>query len=322
MGRPAKTFLVDTHKNLMDEWDYELNASIDISIIGTSCNKKTNWICKTCKNKWVATVKSRTLKGGGRRCPYCNSLAAMYPALLKEWDYEQNTVLPETVHPHSEKTGYWKCSKGHKWATPIKNRTFHNKGCPYCRHRLLSPENSLLVCNPILSEEWNKSKNGTKTPASVFVNSTYRDWWKCSTCGLEWISSVNNRNKGRMCSACKGFKLKDGSICSSLSETFLYLNLFDNGLYFEHNKVYPTVKDGIGKCRYDFYIPSKDLYIEVTGYSKDANRIKDGFLEKYISKIEKKRKYVESVLLGKFEFVSLSLTKEQIHYIQGHKLWK
>lgn len=126
------------YPNLLDEWDYDKNDVSPFEIYPSS-NLKVNWKCKKCGNSWPAVLYSRTKNKTG--CPYCtgrfamtgvNDLATLYPELLKEWDYEKNTIDPTKEKAGSGKKAFWKCSTcGHEWQAIINVRT-QGCGCPKC----------------------------------------------------------------------------------------------------------------------------------------------------------------------------------------------
>ena len=65
--------------------------------------------------------------------------------------------------------------------------------------------NSLLLLNPDLSNEWHPTKNGKLLPEHVTASSNKKVWWLCSK-GHEWQSVINSRNKGVGCPYCTGNK--------------------------------------------------------------------------------------------------------------------
>ena len=67
----------------------------------------------------------------------------------------------------------------------------------------------LYESNPILSREWNYTKNGCLTPNDVSSGSGKKVWWKCER-GHEWQSSICNRVKGRSCPYCVNKKVLQG----------------------------------------------------------------------------------------------------------------
>lgn len=129
--------LKNTNPELLKEWDYNKNKIKPTEIVAKS-DKKVFWICSDCKNSWRATPRYLLM---GHHCPYCNgkkvkkedSLLAKFPSLIKEWDYNKNTIRPYRVHVFSNKKYYWICKKCDKsWKTSVIHRTKHSSGCPRC----------------------------------------------------------------------------------------------------------------------------------------------------------------------------------------------
>ncbi len=68
-------------------------------------------------------------------------------------------------------------------------------------------ENSILARFPELVEEWDYEKNGKINPEYVNYGSTRKYWWKCKTCGHEFLMAVNSRtNQGQGCPICANQK--------------------------------------------------------------------------------------------------------------------
>ena len=64
-------------------------------------------------------------------CPYCShrrfgdlSLAALYPDMAKDWDFDKNgeSLRPDMISPNSEKQVWWKCEHGVEWKQGIAYR--------------------------------------------------------------------------------------------------------------------------------------------------------------------------------------------------------
>lgn len=128
--------LVTTHPKIASEWHPTKNGSLSPKEVTKGSNKKFWWKCSK-GHEWQAAPNERT-RGYG--CPYCsgqrvlrgyNDLATTHPFLLKEWNYEKNAVLPDSISKGSHMKIWWKCSKGHEWQAQVKNRTNGTK-CPYC----------------------------------------------------------------------------------------------------------------------------------------------------------------------------------------------
>ncbi len=132
------------------------------------------------------------------------NLKTEYPLVAAEWDYEKNGELtPEDIAPHSNKQVYWKCKRGHVYLCSVDKRTGRGQGCPYCSgKRVLVGNNDLATENPQLAAEWNYDKNQSVLPSQVTLHSNKIVWWKCSACGHEWRTKVNDRSNGRGCPEC------------------------------------------------------------------------------------------------------------------------
>lgn len=137
-----------------------------------------------------------------------NSLAVIYPELIKEWNYKKNyPLVPESFFPLSGTKVWWLCSEGHEWFVSPggRNRKINGKlkrtGCPYCAGRKVSKENNLKFLNPSLAKEWHPTKNGELKPEEVTRASGRKVWWLCAK-GHEWDTKISNRSKGKGCPYC------------------------------------------------------------------------------------------------------------------------
>ena len=69
------------------------------------------------------------------------------------------------------------------------------------REYLTSIPNSLIELRPDLVKEWDYEKNGNLKPEMFGINSNDRVWWRCSTCGHEWKTTIIHRG-GKRNSGC------------------------------------------------------------------------------------------------------------------------
>ena len=123
---------------LLDEWDYERNKTSPNSIACTS-GEKVWWKCKKCGYNWQTTIEHRTTRKSG--CPCCrnqvvvqgiNDLPTTHPALITEWNFEKNSILPTEISAGSGKKAWWKCKRcGPEWFSVINTRK-NGSGCPEC----------------------------------------------------------------------------------------------------------------------------------------------------------------------------------------------
>ena len=127
----------------------------------------------------------------------------VHPELLSEWSTEDNSVSPDEITYGSKRKVTWIGRCGHKWIMSVKHRS-NGCGCPYCSgHRVLSGFNDLATIRPDLVNEWS-SLNDSLLPSDVTAWSHKRIWWKCSKCGYEWDTKVEDRTRGRGCPVCAG----------------------------------------------------------------------------------------------------------------------
>lgn len=129
--------LADHSPDLSNEWHPTKNGTLLPTDVACNSSKKVWWQCSK-GHEWEATINNRFK---GRGCPYCsnkkvlpgfNDLKSQYPELMKEWNYEKNTVNPEEVSFGSDHNVWWICEKGHEWQTNIYFRTNNRYGCPIC----------------------------------------------------------------------------------------------------------------------------------------------------------------------------------------------
>ena len=168
-----KKTLSETNPNLASEWHPSKNLPLTPADITGGSSRKVWWKCQG-GHEWQASVSNRTgINKTG--CPFCSgkrvtdntNLAALFPHLLDEWDFEKNNPSdPNTLMPYSHEKVWWKCKEGHEWKTGIAYRTKQNSGCPYCCGRVAGSDNSLAILHPELIKEWDHDKNGTLTPTT------------------------------------------------------------------------------------------------------------------------------------------------------------
>ena len=133
--------------DLMKYWDYQKNE-LDPTKVSRGTTKKAWWKCDK-GHSHLMPISKKTIRGSG--CPYCsgrrilpgyNDIATTYPEILKEWNYDKNTITPQEIMKSSGKKVWWICEKGHEWKISPNQRTYssnslkhgYKKGtnCPYC----------------------------------------------------------------------------------------------------------------------------------------------------------------------------------------------
>lgn len=208
--------LANTYPEIAKEWHPTKNEKITADMVTAGSAIKAWWKCQK-GHEWQAVVYSRT-KGNG--CPYCsgklvlkgfNDLATTNPALLQEWDYDNNKISPTEVTAGSNKKAWWKCQTcGNLWETTISHRS-GGRGCPECAkvkqgknkvRNLIQKSGSLEDKYPELAKEWHPTKNGDLKPCDVTTGSHQKVWWECPVCGHEWQAVVKSRVSGNGCPPC------------------------------------------------------------------------------------------------------------------------
>jgi DNA-directed RNA polymerase subunit RPC12/RpoP len=315
---PKERSLATLRSDVATEWHPNKNGKRTPQNITVNSNEKVWWLCPKCGQSYEAIISDRTRKSHGSACPYCagqrvwrgNCLATLYPDIAKEWHPARNRDLTSyKVTVSSGLSAWWLCPKcGQSYEAIIKQRTKRNGDCPYCDGRRIWTGNCLATLNPKLAKEWDYKRNYKLTPRNVTCGSGKIAHWICKTCGYKWKAQINSRNL-RGCPNCyiaKKVMLRNGDACDSLCEAYYYLMLKKRGINFKHH-----VKIGLGNSSCDFYIPSTNKYVEVTGYNK-----KWKYWKIYYKKIIRKKNRIVRILKAKFQFVKIVLTPEQIKYVR------
>ncbi len=140
------------------------------------------------------------------------------PELLTQWHYEKNgDIDPYTITAGSSRKVWWRCEKGHEWESNLSNRARKGKGCPFCKSKVASPEESFAGKFPQLLAEWHPTKNKSLDPYEISVGSGKRIWWQCqNNTDHEWVTSVTNRTKND--AGCPHCRMDQGSLANNYPE--------------------------------------------------------------------------------------------------------
>lgn len=159
-------------------WHPTMNGTLKPTDVVPGSDRKIWWLCDK-GHTWQARI-ANVSKQRGTGCKLCQaeanserirkrgvhntgSLAATFPEIASEWHPTRNGKwTPQDVSPKSGKRAWWKCHRGHEWATRVIQRTKEGTGCPECRPQTSKLEIRLLCELRALFPhvEWRKRING------------------------------------------------------------------------------------------------------------------------------------------------------------------
>ena len=294
------------YPELLDEWDYKLNGEVDPYSISIGSTKRVWWRCKkNSKHSWEAIVSNRTRKSRG--CPYCaglkvhpdESLAALFPNLIKEWHPTRNdNIDPYTITPKSVLRVWWKCTKNpeHEWNTFVRSRTETDTGCPYCAKENLEKNLSVAALYPEIADEWNYEKN-KKSPKDYTAKSGENVWWICKDCLYEWRTQIKNRTLLKsQCPMCA----RDNQAISYKKNRILNEQNGDDYSFEVEEKLFLQYKEIQEIFKYLLKIELWDKTIDALLSPRILNKIDYNpyYQRKYVWDNAKATYFIESILIG------------------------
>lgn len=187
-------------------------------------------------------------------CPYCigtklcpeNSFGALYPNLLKEWDYDKNRLGPDQYTQTSNKVVWWKCNNGHSFEQRIKQRIYGCR-CPYCSNRKACNDNCLSTKYPEIAKEWDYQKN-KGSPQDYVYGSSIIKYWKCQK-GHSFKQSIVNRTRyNQGCPYCINQKVSKDNCLAATHPYLLDSWDFDKNNISPYEVTYGSQKKVWWKC--------------------------------------------------------------------------
>ena len=240
-------------ENVLSEWTGIDNKgnTLDINRIAFGSDIRAKWKCNK-GHEWYTLIRDRTSSNRYRGCPVCSNKDRskhISETLLNKgindlytWcqdngdigkqiqsqytgiDIESNVIGIHNICNTSFKKLLWKCDKGHKWYARVSDRTYRNRGCPYCSgNKPIIGETDLKTwCHNntyggVLLQEWTgiDTQNKVHTMEEFKKTSGIKLLWKCKN-GHTWYSTI----------ACRVLNETQCTICSntgtSYPEQFLY----------------------------------------------------------------------------------------------------
>jgi len=265
-----------THPHIAKEWHPTKNGSLKPEDYTFGSSTTMAWWRDSHGHEWQATISSRC--SNKRGCPYCankkilkgfNDFETTHPCYLAEWDYDKNTILPDSImSSFSEKV--WWIGKDclHSWQSSPLNRIFGKRNCPYCsNNQLLTGFNDFKTLYPLLMKEWHPTKNQHINPSKI--NLSYKEqkvWWICEE-GHEWQAYVYQRTRKHKRTNCP--------VCvTSYAQKEIVSWLKEQGI----QDIQENTRTILSRRKeLDIYLPAHKLAIEYNGiYWHAEDRVKGG----------------------------------------------
>lgn len=189
-------------------------------------------------------------------CDYVNS-----DKLLREWDYEKNTLAPENVNCRSNTRVHWKCSDcGYEWTEIIANRTHSHfpTSCPKCSGTLQQDGTiryDLSARCKSLLRYWDYKKNKLN-PESYTLSCKEQVYWICPCCGKSYKATIFGKANGL------------GIYCPKCSNTIQgKTSRAEQILFYYISQIFPDAinRDTHIEKLLDIYIPSTNTAVMYDG---------------------------------------------------------
>ena len=225
--------LAQERPDLVQQWDYEANKGLTPDTVQAGSASYATWRCGYCckhcsaPHVWEARIATRTSGSGCPQCCRhkvcaCQSLAALRPDLMGEWNWDENMHIdPNSVGSCSSIYASWVCPEHKSWFAQIKSRRY--TGCPGCardarRGHPNSKRGLLKDEHPDIFDQLNPTLNRDReVPESLTSGSSRKLYWLCTNdsnrplgCKHEhaWEAMVFKRclgkPKGSGCPLCTG----------------------------------------------------------------------------------------------------------------------
>ncbi|CAG8803740.1 3601_t:CDS:2, partial [Racocetra persica] len=93
-------------------------------------DKPLLWICQF-NHQWHTSLNK--VKNSNSWCPYCAGTKRLTLEEAKQIVYSRNGECLSEIFVNIRSPLLWKCAKGHKWHSTLKNVKNSNTWCPFCR---------------------------------------------------------------------------------------------------------------------------------------------------------------------------------------------
>jgi len=239
--------LAEERPDLVKQWVDAADEDATPDTVGAGSGYRATWQCGcSCEHcsaphaSWQTTVRDRT-NTWGTNCPYCSgrkvcvcqSIAVLYPHLVKEMDLGSSSALdPKSLGCGSNKYASWMCVTHGSWVAKVEDRVRGN-GCPSCaisaRCGAAKPVRGLVKDEcPETFAQLHPTLNGDlKALDGITCGSNAVLWWLCNEdkhrpqgCQHEhaWQARVNNRCQKVRPTGCPFCTGREVCQCNSISK--------------------------------------------------------------------------------------------------------
>lgn len=218
----------------------------------------------------VYTVNASGFINDGKKCSKCchkyeNSFAhhievELGESLEKYWDFEKNTVNPNTIWKSGREQIWIKCQeKDYHGSYEVICRDF-TKGykCPYCNtfaSGKVHLYDSFGYHNFDKVMSWHIDNK--VSPFKLSLGTSKKIKFICETCGHEWITSLVTVSHGSWCPVCSSSKGEKKIIS--------WMNMNNIACIYDKKYFDDLVGTGGGLLRPDFILPEHKIWIEYDG---------------------------------------------------------
>lgn len=292
--------------HLIHEWS-DLNELTPFEVSKSSA-KKFKFNCAKCDSEYECSTDKKTSYNSG--CPYCrglkvndtNSIEKNNPELMIYWDYDRNLDMkPSELTRNSHKKVFWKCKK---CGDETESKVSSKNGCAVCAgQKVMIGYNDLWTTDVKLASLLKNPEDGKK----YMKNSNKKAIFTCPSCKKDknmLISDVSRR--GLKCDICD-------TNCS-MGERIISNLLNDNNVEFEKEVRF----EWLPNKKYDFYIASHNLIIEVHGeqHYKSGHFTNRTLDEEIVNDLLKKDKAINNGIVNyvelKYDSNNLKEFKQEI----------
>ena len=173
--------LIDKYPDLIKEWDFDKNKSIDINSVTYGSGKTVWWLC----NKGHSYKTRVTHRTNGTKCKFCkrivdykDSFKFHYPELAETYDEIKNEFSSSEISKNSNFTYWFTCSKKHSFSRRLVNHINSKSKCPYCDNLIAHSSYNFKIIHPKMAKEWDYEKN-IKNPEDYLPKSRSLINWIC-----------------------------------------------------------------------------------------------------------------------------------------------